>query len=205
MKPALLILLLIFAFLGGCSKQNSQVITKDDTTLDTALYTNIENSQFNNINDLSDYLTKELLQNHIALDKKVVLVTSFVDLNQLNQTSDFGRALGEKMISNLHKKGFRVKEYRGQNAISINSSGEFYITRDIKKLPKEIEADYVFIGTYTEVNANSLSINARIVDFVSGDIYATATANYIKGAAKTLNSSKNIKEIRYVEIIKDDK
>ncbi|MCK9336335.1 MAG: FlgO family outer membrane protein [Arcobacteraceae bacterium] len=199
MKLSLLLVIFLTFFVSGCTdKFNIFNLKKTEKIEPTPTYA--PNKEIKtNINDLIDDLCDQLLANHLSLDTNNILVTSFVDLNQLNSSSDFGRLLSENMISKLHMKGFRVKEYRGQSAISINAQGEFHITRDIKKLPDEIEASYVLIGTYSAINENLSSINVRIIDFSNGDIYATASSIYAFNNIKKTDA----KQKKYVDIVRD--
>ncbi|MBD3840446.1 MAG: hypothetical protein IE909_00930 [Campylobacterales bacterium] len=108
-----------------------------------------------------------------------VILTSFVDLNQLNKTTTFGRLLGESMYNELHIRKFNVTDFRGQDAISVNADGEFHITRDVTKLKDHIEAvEYVVVGTYVKFESNSVLINARILDSESGKVISTARIIY---------------------------
>ena len=100
-----------------------------------------------------------------------IILTSFVDLNELSQTSIFGRLISESMFNELHIRKFKVSDIRGQNAVSINANGEFHITRDIKKLKKHISGiNYILVGTYTNFENNSILLNARILDSLTGVI-----------------------------------
>ncbi|MGE4456484.1 MAG: FlgO family outer membrane protein [Arcobacteraceae bacterium] len=203
-----IITLLFFPFIfSGCLSELTQklpVLTSSDTQVKKEPEKKNGMAVFSTVPELTKDITKQLLSTHIKPDKKTIIVTSFVDLNQLNSTSDFGRLVGENMISQLHMEGFRVKEYRGQNAVSINASGEFNLTRDIKKLPNTIEAEYILIGTYSNINETTLSINARIVDFANGDIYATATSIYSLSAA-TVKKNTNNQQVtkKTVDVVRD--
>ena len=59
------------------------------------------------------------MQNRKLDTNKPVLITSFVRLDKLKETSEFGRVIGESMINELSNRGFNVIEYRGQMAVSI--------------------------------------------------------------------------------------
>ncbi len=65
---------------------------------------------------------------------KPVLLTTFVRLDNLKKTSEFGRVLSESMINELSNRGFNVIEFRGQVGVSVNEQGEYFITRDTSKL-----------------------------------------------------------------------
>ncbi|MEJ5168016.1 MAG: FlgO family outer membrane protein [Arcobacteraceae bacterium] len=200
------LLFLPFIFSGCLSELTSKLPVLNSTETQVKKEPERINSvaTYSSIPELTKEITKQLLSNHIKPDKRTIIVTSFVDLNQLNSTSDFGRLMGENMISHLHMEGFRVKEYRGQNAVSINADGEFNLTRDIKKLPNTIEADYILIGTYSNINDTTLSINTRIVDFANGDIYATANAIYsMSGTTSKKNSNNQPMSKKTVDVVRD--
>lgn len=205
MKISILSYLLIpFLFTGcafGINQGHSKAKETNNQNSNDVVYKKDTQVIHQNLTVLAKSLSEELLLTHTHPDDSTVVITSFVNVNQLNSTSDFGRIMAEHMISELHKKGFKVKEYRGQNAISINADGEFHITRDIKKLSDTIEASYILIGTYSKINDNIMAVNARIVDFENGEIYATASGLY------TLNPNANNsqkKSKNYVEIVRDN-
>lgn len=118
-------------------------------------------------------ITKQLVKS--LKDKRVgsVAITSFVDLHQLNKTTHFGRIMSESFFDELNKHNIDVIDFRGQKAISVNASGEFFLTRDIKKLRKTIENTYVLVGTYSKIEEGVL-INSRIIDNLSGKVIASS-------------------------------
>ena len=120
-----------------------------------------------------------LASNIIKNNKDKIMLTSFVDLSKLNKTTTFGRLVSESMFNELHIRKFKVSEVRGQNALSINADGEFHITRDIKKLKKQVRGiNYILVGTYTNFENNSILVNARILDTLTGDIISSARIIY---------------------------
>lgn len=108
-----------------------------------------------------------------------VILTSFVDLNNLEKTSTFGRLVSESMFNELHIRKFLVTDFRGQEAVSVNEDGEFHITRDVEKLKDVIgEVEFILVGTYVKFENKSLLINARILDSVSGNVFSSARVVY---------------------------
>jgi TolB-like protein len=108
-----------------------------------------------------------------------VILTSFADLNKLNKTTTFGRLLSESMFNELHIRKFKVTDFRGQDAVSVNADGEFHITRDVDKLKDHISAtEYIMVGTYVKFERKSVLINARIIDSENGAILSTARVIY---------------------------
>ncbi|MBP9838945.1 MAG: hypothetical protein KBC84_09560, partial [Proteobacteria bacterium] len=67
-----------------------------------------------------------------------IAVTTFVDLDNLYQTSTFGRILAEQMISELSMRGYKVVELRMAEALQImHDRGEFGLSRDISTLKRQ--------------------------------------------------------------------
>ncbi len=154
------------------------------------------------LNDAIDNIANQLRIGttlNFKSDKGTIAVTSFVDLNQLNKTTQFGRILGESMINELFVRGFNVSEFRGQGAISINKNGEFYITRDTKKLNGEVPNTYVLVGTYAQIEDRTL-LNVRIIDNKTGKLIASAREIYDQDYCVLSN---NCGKKRIIKIIPD--
>lgn len=133
----------------------------------------IENTMDGAINSL----VKQLLvtQDELAL-KSPVAITSFVQLDKLKKTSEFGRIMSESLMSELGFNGLSVIEYRGQNALTISENGEFFITRDASQMKSEIENTNVLVGTLSRL-VDRVIINARIIE-PSGKIISSARVIY---------------------------
>ena len=155
--------------LMGCN-QNILTPAKKDTSKQKVQLT---------LNDAVISLAKQLSKNnHITdSDTGTMTLTSFVNLSQLNKTSQLGRVLGESLYSELFIRGFNVTDFRGQNVISINNNGEFYITRNITKLQSEVPNTYILVGTYSKIDQN-IMINARVLDNKTGKIVSSARVLY---------------------------
>ena len=83
------------------------------------------------------------------------------------------------MFNELHIRKFKVTDFRGQDAVSVNASGEFHITRNVDKLRDHIEAtEYVLVGTYVNFENDTVLINARIIDSENGGVVSTARVIY---------------------------
>jgi TolB-like protein len=108
-----------------------------------------------------------------------VILTTFVDLNNLEKTSTFGRLVSESMFNELHIRKYLVTDFRGKENISVNKDGEFHITRDVEKLKDIVDAvEYILVGTYVKFEDKSLLINARILDSISGNVLSSARVVY---------------------------
>jgi len=178
--------------LGGCAKNiEPQIIEKEKIVYKVKAFDQIDEL----VLDISNQLQQSnklanILPNEIA-------ITAFVDLNQLNKTTRFGRVLSESFYNELFLRGFTVLDFRGQNAISVNATGEFFITRDVKKLSTEVKNSYVLVGTYA-IFGKGIVVNARIIDNSDGKVVASARSIYnitpncdlFETCATTLSSPK---------------
>ncbi len=167
----------------GCATRNISQINQVDRTVDMVkvrgVNENVGNYSINvpttsKISDTVDKIAQQLFAT-LKTKKKIgsVAITSFVDLRQLNKTTHFGRVLGESMFNELYKRGIDVMDFRGQKALSINADGEFFLSRDVRKLHSPIENSYVLVGTYTKI-AEGVLINTRIIDNKNGRVIASS-------------------------------
>lgn len=104
-----------------------------------------------------------------------VIVTTFVDLNDLGKTSVFGRMMAERLIDELNKQGFRVLEVRrAQDLFMKKDVGEMILTRDVAELGGTSNARSVLAGTYVATE-QSVIINARLIDTKSPQVISTVS------------------------------
>jgi len=126
-----------------------------------------------------------------------IAITSFVNLHNLSRTSSFGRTLAETFFNELFIRGFNVADFRGQNALSVNPTGEFFITRDVKKINKKVVNSYVLVGTFSAID-KKVVINARIMDNQTGRVVASAKTYYETSDCYLLNNCPKARTIRIV-------
>jgi TolB-like protein len=116
-----------------------------------------------------------------------VIVTTFVDLNDFNKTSDFGRLISESVMSELAKRGYKVVEVRESTSLQIiKDVGELFLVRDVQPekglkkdiLPKNYKEEYVgdliIVGTY-QAGSEVVTINARVINPETSDILTVAS------------------------------
>lgn len=147
-------------------------------------------------------LSTQLVQNRKMDTNKPVLITSFVRLNQLKETSEFGRVLSESLINDLSNKGFNIIEYRGQVAVSINEQGEYFISRKPHEIKDQALSTYVVVGTYSR-QVGKVILNARVIDNVSGKIISSARATYNHGLPNDCMMFGDCAPARTVNIVKE--
>jgi len=102
-----------------------------------------------------------------------VIITTFVNLNDLDKSSVFGRLMAEKLLHYMNKNGFYVVEVRRSQDLFIKKSvGELILTRNISELAKQTKAKSILAGTYV-ATTNALIINARLIDINSPRIISS--------------------------------
>ncbi|MBN2231455.1 MAG: hypothetical protein JW781_01360 [Deltaproteobacteria bacterium] len=102
----------------------------------------------------------------------VIVVTSFVTLDDLRHTSRFGLVMGEQLLSRLAAMGFRVREVRMQDIFYQEPNGEFVLSRDFARVAHELDADLALVGTYMET-ANHVIVTARLVNFHDNEVVSS--------------------------------
>lgn len=104
---------------------------------------------------------------HPEVVNQPVVVTTFVDLNNLNKSSIFGRVLAEEVLNELHQAGFTVSEIRKGRDIFIRQElGELILSRDAREVLSKFSARAILAGTYVATE-ESIIINARLIDINS--------------------------------------
>ena len=156
----------------------------------------------NNLESTISSLATQMMQNQKISTDKPVLITSFVRLDQLKETSEFGRVVGESLINELSNRGFNVIEYRGQMAVSINDKGEYFISRKPHEIKNTIPNTYIVVGTYSR-QAGKIILNARIIDNISGKVITSARATYRHNFANDCTLFKDCAPARTIKIVKE--
>ena len=111
----------------------------------------------------ADNLSKGLRFRGFSPDMPV-LAASFVNIDNLEQSSTLGRTISEQIASRLAQQGFKIIETKlRQGSIFIQKGkGEFLLSRDLLNLSINQGAQGVLVGTYA-VSKHFIFISARIV------------------------------------------
>ncbi len=134
---------------------------------------------------IGDNLARQLINNRRSLNTNETLIfTTIVNLNNLDQTSKFGRALSESLATRLFQYGFHVIELRKAGAIMVkDKTGELILSRESEELGKKQKADAIVAGTYS-LTPKSIIINIKLL--------AASTQEVLSVAGMELNRSLNI-------------
>ena len=113
-----------------------------------------------------------------------LILTTFVNLDDLYETSGLGRALTESLSTSLFKKGFRVAEIRKGPGLYVKSkSGELTLTRDASLIAQEEQAQALVAGTYS-LTPSTVIVNVKLLE--------AGTAEVLSVGALEIQRSENI-------------
>ncbi len=119
-------------------------------------------------------LTKQLVESNTTLSAiSPIAITSFVDLQQMDQTNWLGNSVTEGFIFQLQRRGFKVIDYKTTGNIRVTNQGDFAFSRDWKELVQDQEVDYVLTGTMLRQDGGVL-INARVIGMQNRMVVASA-------------------------------
>jgi TolB-like protein len=202
-KKILLTTIILFVF-TSCTTSTSKHINKKYRTSGFSFFAN---NHFDDLNNAVIELANQLLLNIKSSNQKnnQFTVTTFVNLNDFESTSSFGRVISETLINELHTRHFKVIDFRTQNDLSVNSDGEFILTRKVDKLKDEIPQSMLIAGTYSIINDKEIVLNARIVDNFTSEVISTAKVIYTYENCKVMNICFNKKVISTTMMIEKDK
>ena len=156
---ALLIMLLsaMLVLLSGCSRRYSDLPAFWPIPFDDAQ--NYSVGRFK-----TSYLAEQIDNYYRGQSPGPIGITTFVNIDNLQDTSTFGRMYGEQLMSELSNRGFDVVELRYADALQfINASGEFSMSRNPGFVRREQNLGAVIVGTYV-VSPLRVYVNARLVD-----------------------------------------
>ena len=79
-----------------------------------------------------------------------ILVASFVNIDNVQRSSTFGRVIAEQMASRLSQKGYKVIEMkmRSDSIFIKEQTGELMLSRELRQISQKHKAYAVIVGTY---------------------------------------------------------
>jgi TolB-like protein len=126
------------------------------------------------------FLTEQIERNaHPEVRTRPTVITSFVDLNNLGETSALGRLMGEHFMHQLQIRGWNVTDMRMTRDLIINEEGEFSLSRELKRLRGSMSAANVVTGTYT-LTVDGILVSVRVLDLASGQVVSTSQTRFLR-------------------------
>ncbi len=123
-----------------------------------------------------DYLARQLVANrgYGPGSGERIILTSMVNLDNLYETSAFGRTMTESLSTCLFRYGFRVAEVRKAPSVFIrDKEGELLLSRDTSLIAKSQKVQSIVTGTYS-LTPSTVIINVRLLDAGSQEVLSVA-------------------------------
>jgi TolB-like protein len=122
-----------------------------------------------------DYLIEKLPKD--TLKGSPLLVASFVNVDNLSESSTFGRMISEQISSRFKQLGYTSIELKLRTSIFIKEgSGEFLLSRELSDISTKHNANAMVVGTYA-VASDRVYLTIRIVNAVDSAILASYDYN----------------------------
>lgn len=152
-------------FFSGCAYFNE---TKLEGSLGKDV--NLVDYSYNIADDLAKSSFPPLIPRQPEM---AILTTTFVDNNDLKQTSHFGRLLQDTIGSRFVQNGYTVHEVKLRNQLLIKEkSGETILSRDLALLQQSQKAQAILVGTISQ-KQRTMYISARLVNPHDGKIISS--------------------------------
>ena len=123
----------------------------------------------------AEYLTKNLPEE--MLRDSPLLVASFVNLDDLKESSTFGKMVSEQISSRFKQLGYTAIEMKLRATIFIKEgSGEFLLSRELSEISTKHRAQAVVVGNYAAA-ADRVYLTARVINVTDSRILASYDYN----------------------------
>lgn len=101
-----------------------------------------------------------------------VIVSTVVNVNNLQQAAPLGRSLAEQYSGQLARQGFTVLELKLRDSVFIReSTGELLLSREVQDIARQHQARLLLVGTYTAAQQFTF-VNLKMLDATNGQILA---------------------------------
>lgn len=108
-----------------------------------------------------------------SLDDRAILAASFVNIDDLKDTSTFGRVASQQIATQFTRAGYKVKEMLlRKNVIIKQKTGEFLLSRELKEISVKHNAQAVIVGTYA-LASNYVYLTAKLVNTVDSTVLSS--------------------------------
>ncbi|OCL84162.1 FlgO family outer membrane protein [Arcobacter porcinus] len=113
------------------------------------------------------------LKKHIYLDD-VVLVSDFVNVDNLKNRSELGFLLSSMLKDKLASKSIITREVELTKEFEFGQSGLNVLTREHKKiLSDEVDSRYALVGSYS-ITSKTLNVFIKLIELSSGNVVGSS-------------------------------
>jgi len=185
----------IICLAGGCA---THTVSDSTAPIESAVDLPPVGDFNDKMKNLADQLDKNAAANKLL---NTYVVTSFTNLDKIDDTTALGRLISENLIYGLQMHKWQIIEMRLSKGVDVNAAGEFFLSRDINKLRDEYKISGVVTGTYSAAEGN-LTINARVIDVNTGLVISSGQT-YLPVNQLPKAPIEQVKNITTMKIISD--
>ncbi|MDG4475460.1 FlgO family outer membrane protein [Thiovibrio frasassiensis] len=100
-----------------------------------------------------------------------IAVVNAVPLSDLKRDTEFGRVMGEYLLTDLSDRGLKVTELRlGKDITILPQTGEFILSRNVGELANKMpDLEYVVVTTFANTR-KTLVVQGRLVRLTDGAV-----------------------------------
>lgn len=115
-----------------------------------------------------------------------VVVGTLVQIDNLDQSSSFGRMVSEQIAARMAYAGVPVVELKLRNSLYMSKDGgEFLLSRELKDLTLAHKANLAVVGTYAVANQEVL-VTVKAVDVSTNKVIAAHSYSIPKMAVSSM-------------------
>jgi len=120
---------------------------------------------------IADRLIKDV---SVPIDtKNPILISSLVDINNIEKSSGLGRIMSEQIGSRFAQQGFSIIELKLRESLYVKKQGgEFLLSRSVQDISKSHNAQAMLVGTYAQ-GRDTVYISTRILNAEKGKIISS--------------------------------
>ncbi|RUO26470.1 hypothetical protein CWE09_07115 [Aliidiomarina minuta] len=143
--------------------------------------------------DYSRLIAQQLMNSARGISNgQRVAITSPVWLDgDYQQSPLIGRQLQEEIGAEMHRLSLQVVEFKLTDAIRVTPQGDFALSKNYLELRELQQADYILAGTLVE-NGSGVTFNARLIDFHTQVIRATAQVTLPQHLIEQIRSEQGV-------------
>lgn len=152
-----------------------------------------QTSQIQDIRGYASALSTQLMSSgtYVRGGQRVMVTTPAWLESNLNHSSLIALQLQESLMAELHKAHLHVVEFKLTDGVRVTPNGDFPLSRNHRELRETQPADYVLTATAVE-QADGVIINARLVEFGSQLVAATAEVTIPRSIVEQLRSQQGV-------------
>lgn len=159
--------LVLSAFmLSACSDMMTQRPASSAPTWEDAAANQLIPTNYRAADDL-------IAQARSGLDTgRPLIVATLVNINALEESSPLGRMIAEQISGQFSRSGYSMVEMKFRDSVYVKQNvGELLLTREIKQIARNHNAQAVIVGTYTESD-QFVFVNLKVIRPVDNIVIA---------------------------------